>query len=107
MNNLQYNPSNNSSLQNSLFGTIKLKRNTVKGKFIYKDWERASMEPVHGVLVMTLLGMLYFLVLIIVHTSHANNWKNTLVLAEGPTDDINDSIDTTEIISSNLTKLYL
>ena len=43
------------------------------------------LEKVHGVLVMTLLEMLSFLVLIIVH--HLNN---CLILGERPINGIND-----------------
>ena len=46
---------------------------------------------------MTLLGMLYFLLLIIVRYTDSDNHENNIsVLAEGPTDDINDSFGAVE-----------
>ena len=63
------------------------------------------MEKVHGVLVMTLLKMLQFLVLIIVHP-YTNNQKNNFsVLGEGPNEGINNSTGAAEKkISINVSK---
>ena len=55
------------------------------------------MVKVHGILVMTLLEMLQFLVLIIVHHLRLiMEKKNFLVLGGGPTDGINGSTGAAE-----------
>ena len=53
------------------------------------------MDKFHAVLVMTLLGILQFLVLIIVHHLTLIVERIIFVLSEGSTDDINCSIGTT------------
>ena len=55
------------------------------------------MVQVHGVLVMTLLGILYFLVMIRVHDLMLIIPKLIfLVLGAGPAYDINDRVDAAE-----------
>ena len=55
------------------------------------------MEKVAGVLIMTLLEKLQFLMLIIFHNLISIIQKNNfLVLGEGPTEGINGSVGTTE-----------
>ena len=55
------------------------------------------MEKVPGVLIMTLLEMLQFLMLIIFHNLILIIQKNNfLVLREGPTEGINGSVGTAE-----------
>ena len=57
------------------------------------------MEKVHGVLVMTLLEILYFFGVDNNSSSHTDNWKNNfLALGEGPTQGINDSTISVEKI---------
>ena len=67
------------------------------------------MGKVHGVLVMTLLEMLWFQVLIIVyHLVLIIKKNNFSVLGKGPTQEINDSTGAAEKeISKVNTKLWL
>ena len=66
LNNWPRNRTNNSPQRNS-FGTVKLVRNAIKFNLPVMIEEQHLMEKIHGVLIITLLEMLQFVVLIIVH----------------------------------------
>ena len=51
------NPTNNFTLKNCLFGTVKLTKNTGESKLIMVE-EQHLMEKASGVLIMALLQML-------------------------------------------------
>ena len=57
----------NFKLKNCLFGAPNIVRNSNKGKYVYSRYRITLTVQVHGVLILTLIKMLYFLVLIIVH----------------------------------------
>ena len=57
---------NNLKLESCLFGATKVVKNSDKSVCIV-DMEHHLVKKVHGVLVMTFLGMLQFLLLIISH----------------------------------------
>ena len=65
-------------------------------KITYNGQERALMEKVYGVLVMTLLEMLQFLMFIIVHHLILTTNKKFLVLVGGSTNGINGSAGAAE-----------
>ena len=67
LNNWLLNATNNFALKNCLFGTAKFVSNTIKSKFTYIVEEYHLKENVFGVLVMTLLEIMWILELIILH----------------------------------------
>ena len=85
------NPANSFALKNCLFDRVKLTRNVNKSKLTYNSGRITLMEKVSGVLVMTLLEMLWYLVLIIVyHLMLIIEKNNFLGSGEGSTQGIND-----------------
>ena len=76
-----------------MFGLTYIIKSSVKGKWCVPVMKQPLMVQVHGVLVMTLLGILYFLVMVRVHDLMLIIPKLIfLVLGAGPTYDINGSV---------------
>ena len=50
-------PTNSFTIENCLFGTVKLTRNVDKSRFTYNGWGMAILKKVCGVLEMALLEM--------------------------------------------------
>ena len=91
------NPANNFTLKNCLFGTVKLRRNTIKSKFTYNgrgiafDGEGSRSFGNDFARNAIIIGVDHSL------SSHTDSRKNNfLVLGEGPTQDINDSTGAAE-----------
>ena len=93
--------SNNIAIKNCLFGVVKLTGHPTKSNFIYYEYEIASEKP----------GNWSFLCNKFANSSsrHSHNRKNIfLVISDGPTDYINDSVVTVEnMFSVNFTKSNL
>ena len=62
-------PTNDFRIQNRWFVTVKFKRTAIKVNLLRMVDESILMEKVHGILVVTLLEILCFLVLIMVYHS--------------------------------------
>ena len=97
LNNWSRNPTNNSTLKNCLFGTVKLKRNADKSKFTYNGREIAfDGKGVRN------FGNYFARNIVIIgvdntSSSYADNETNDfLVLGGGPTEGINDRVGATE-----------
>ena len=100
------NPSNHFTIKNYLFGTVKLPRNTIKSKFIYEvrglSFDGAGSRSFESE---------FFINPVIFYDDNCSsifidNLKNNfLVLGEGPTDGIDNSIGAAETkFIINLTK---
>ena len=86
-------PPNNLN-KNCFFSATNIVKSSNKGKYIYLAAMKLHlMEQIHGALVMTLLELLQFLALIIVHHLMLIITKIfILVLIERSNDDINGSV---------------
>ena len=97
LNNWPRNITNNYALKIDFFGTVKLLRNAIKSKFIYKSWGLAfNWEGLWSFGNEFARNVVFFGV-DNSSLSHNNNRRhNFLLLHEGPTDGINDGTGTAE-----------
>ena len=97
LNNQPRNPSNNLTLKNCLFGTVKLVRNADKSKFTYNDRGIAFDGEVMWSFANDFGRNVVIFGVDNTSSSHTDNQKNNfLVLGEGPTDGINDTTGAAE-----------
>ena len=83
--------------KNGLFGTVKLVRNAIESKFTYNGRQIAFDGQVSWSFNYGIARNVIIFCVDNTSSSHTNNRKNNfLVLAEGQTDDINDSTGAAE-----------